>query len=307
MRILHVLDHSIPLQSGYAFRTLSLLKEQRAMGWETVHLTTPRHTAESPAQETVDGWDFFRTVTTGLPSLPVLRERAEMAATERRLDEIVADVRPDLLHAHSPVLCALPALKAGRRHGIPVVYEVRAFWEDAAASHGTAREGGLRYRLTRALETRALKRADAVTTICEGLRGDIAARGVPAGRITVIPNAVDPDAFPPDAPRDEALATELGLAGRTVLGFLGSFYAYEGLDLLIAAMPKLLETNPDIRLLLTGGGPGNATTVLSIDLVKAALGEFNLGVAAAMSIIYFLMTLLVCWLFYTLITQGEKE
>ena len=58
---------------------------------------------------------------------------------------------------------------------------------------------------------------------------------------------------------------------------------------------------------LTGGGPGNATTFLSIDLVKAALGEFNLGIAAAMSIIYFLMTLLVCWVFYTLMTKSEAE
>lgn len=58
---------------------------------------------------------------------------------------------------------------------------------------------------------------------------------------------------------------------------------------------------------LTGGGPGNATTFLSIDLVKAALGEFNLGTAAAMSIIYFLMTLLVCWLFYTYTMRGEEE
>ncbi|MPZ11812.1 MAG: ABC transporter permease subunit [Kiloniellaceae bacterium] len=66
----------------------------------------------------------------------------------------------------------------------------------------------------------------------------------------------------------------------------------------------MIYTEPFV---LTGGGPGNATTVLSIDLVKAALGEFNLGVAAAMSIIYFLMTLLVCWLFYTIIMQGEKE
>ena len=66
----------------------------------------------------------------------------------------------------------------------------------------------------------------------------------------------------------------------------------------------MIYTEPFV---LTGGGPGNATTVLSIDLVKAALGEFNLGVAAAMSIIYFLMTLLVCWLFYTIIMQGEKK
>jgi glycerol transport system permease protein len=66
----------------------------------------------------------------------------------------------------------------------------------------------------------------------------------------------------------------------------------------------MIYTEPFV---LTGGGPGNATTFLSIDLVKAALGEFNLGIAASMSIIYFLMTLLVCWLFYTLTMQGEKR
>ncbi|WP_420347372.1 carbohydrate ABC transporter permease [Pelagibius sp.] len=66
----------------------------------------------------------------------------------------------------------------------------------------------------------------------------------------------------------------------------------------------MIYTEPFV---LTGGGPGNTTTVLSIDLVKAALGEFNLGVASAMSIIYFLMTLLVCWLFYTITMQGEKK
>tara|TARA_R110000787_G_scaffold63279_3_gene142568 strand:- start:152 stop:1360 length:1209 start_codon:yes stop_codon:yes gene_type:complete len=258
MRILHVLDHSIPLQSGYTFRSLSLLTEQRARGWETHHLTTPRHTEPFAPVETVDGWTFHRTPPPGGPALPVLRERAEMAATERRLDEIVPEIRPDILHAHSPVLNALPAIRAGRRHGIPVVYEVRAFWEDAAASHGSTAEGSLRYRLTRALETRALKRADAVCTICEGLRADIVARGVPESRVTVIANAVDPAEFTADLLRDDALAAELGLAGKTVLGFLGSFYGYEGLHLLIAAMPRLLAANPDIRLLLVGGGPEDA-------------------------------------------------
>ena len=58
---------------------------------------------------------------------------------------------------------------------------------------------------------------------------------------------------------------------------------------------------------LTGGGPGNSTTFLSIDLVKLALGQQDLGNAAAMSIIYFLMILLVSWLFYTLTMQGEKK
>ena len=66
----------------------------------------------------------------------------------------------------------------------------------------------------------------------------------------------------------------------------------------------MIYTEPFV---LTGGGPGNATTFLSIDLVKAALGEFNLGIAAAMSIVYFLMSLLVCWIFYTLMTKSDAE
>jgi glycerol transport system permease protein len=56
---------------------------------------------------------------------------------------------------------------------------------------------------------------------------------------------------------------------------------------------------------LTGGGPGNSTTLLSIDLVKVALGQFDLGPAAAMSIIYFLIILLLSWVFYTVMTRGE--
>ncbi len=58
---------------------------------------------------------------------------------------------------------------------------------------------------------------------------------------------------------------------------------------------------------LTGGGPGNATTLLSIDLVKVALGQFDLGPAGAMSLIYFAITLLVSWLFYTLMTKDDAK
>ncbi|HWA49730.1 MAG TPA: sugar ABC transporter permease [Dongiaceae bacterium] len=59
-------------------------------------------------------------------------------------------------------------------------------------------------------------------------------------------------------------------------------------------------------IVLTGGGPGNSTTFLSIDLVKTALGQFDLGPAAAMSLIYFLIILLLSWLFYTLMTRNEE-
>ncbi|MEQ8664096.1 MAG: sugar ABC transporter permease [Rhodospirillales bacterium] len=60
-------------------------------------------------------------------------------------------------------------------------------------------------------------------------------------------------------------------------------------------------------VVLTGGGPGNSTTLLSIDLVKIALGQFDLGPAAAMSLIYFLIVLLVSWVFYTLMMRNEQQ
>jgi glycogen(starch) synthase len=190
--------------------------------------------------------------------MPVLRERAQMHALEQRLLEVARDIRPDVLHAHSPVLNAFPALRVGRQLGIPVVYEIRAFWEDAAVDHGTTTEGSLRYRATRAMETRAVRSVDAVTTICEGLRLDLVGRGVPESKITVIPNAVDVENFAFGVPGDEALRAELGLVGKRVLGFIGSFYAYEGLDLLLRALPAILQQAPDVALLLTGGGPQEA-------------------------------------------------
>jgi PEP-CTERM/exosortase A-associated glycosyltransferase len=255
MRILHVLDHSLPLHSGYTFRTAAILREQRALGWETLQLTTPRHGKAGAEIEEADGWRFHRTsLHNPISALPGAIYLQEMAATARRLRELSASFRPDVLHAHSPVLNALPALHVGRQRGIPVVYEVRALWEDAAVDHGRTREGSLRYRASRALETFALRRADHITTICEGLRDEIAARGIARDRITVIPNAVDTDEFRAGTEPDAALRRRLGLEDATVVGFAGSFYAYEGLDLLIEAAARLVPSVPALKLLLVGGG-----------------------------------------------------
>jgi PEP-CTERM/exosortase A-associated glycosyltransferase len=253
---MHILDHSIPVHSGYTFRTLSILREQRALGWETFHLTGSKQGSKLLSEEDVDGWRFYRTpAATGLMSkLPVLSQAAVMDGLTRRLDEIARARKPDVLHAHSPALNAIPALRVGRRLGTPVVYEVRAFWEDAAVDHGTSSEWGLRYRLTRWLESYALRHVDAVTTICEGLRGDILERGIPPQKVTVIPNAVDIGNFNVGEASDSQLAKELGIEGKVRLGFIGSFYAYEGLTVLLHALPKILSGNPEIRLLLVGGG-----------------------------------------------------
>ncbi len=259
MRILHVLDHGLPLQSGYTFRTRAILKAQIARGWTVAAVTGPRQGDAGVIAEIVDGLDFYRTdPPRRLPS-PLL-ELSEINAFSRRIDQVVGSFKPDLIHAHSPALCALAAWRVARRRRqrLPILYEVRALWEDAAVSNGTDREGSLRYRAIRRLERWAIDRVDALAVICEGLRGDFIARGVDPARITVSPNGVDMALFgTPPAP-DTALAKSLGLAGKEVIGFIGSFYGYEGLDDLIAAMPHLVLQRPDAHLLLVGGGPAEA-------------------------------------------------
>ncbi len=257
MRILHILDHSLPLHSGYTFRTAAILREQRRLGWETFHITSAKQGAVAALEESAAGLHFLRTPpeTAIWARWPVLNQVAVVSGLERRLADVVEQVRPDLLHAHSPALNGLAALRIARRFKLPLVYEVRAFWEDAAVDHGTTREGSLRYRLTRALETHVLQRASAVTCICEGLRNDIVARGIPAGKVTVIANAVDVEQFSLGGAPDPELRAQLGLDGTRVLGFIGSFYAYEGLALLLEGLPGLLKQRPEVRLLLVGGGP----------------------------------------------------
>ncbi|WKJ91519.1 glycosyltransferase, exosortase A system-associated [Methylomonas montana] len=267
MKILHILDHSIPLHSGYTFRTRAILEQQRKLGWETFHVTSAKHQVAEAPIETIDGLTFYRSVIPqGLAAkLPVLNQWAIVQSLAERMDEIIPQIKPDILHAHSPALNGFAALKMAKKYGLPLVYECRAFWEDAAVDHGTTQEGSLRYRLTKALETHVFKHADAVTTICEGLRRDIIGRGVAAEKITVIPNAVDIDKFTYGEAAEPDLQAELGLSGKIVLGFIGSFYAYEGLLLLLDALPAIIEQQPDVRLLLVGGGPQQQQIVQKIE------------------------------------------
>jgi glycogen(starch) synthase len=257
MRILHVLDHGLPLHSGYTFRTRAIVTAQQARGLEVACLTGPRQGATVADTEVIDGITFHRTAPPP-PAPSPLREWREIKALEARLGALVQEWRPDQLHVHSPVLNALAALAVARREGLPLLYEIRAFWEDAAVGNGTGREGSPRYRATRALETWAAHRADAVAVICDGLRRDLAARGIAPEKIIVAPNGVDMSLFGSPLAPDAKLGRRLGLDGADVVGFIGSFYDYEGLDDLIAAMPLLLARRTGAHLLLVGGGPMEA-------------------------------------------------
>ena len=257
MRILHILDHSLPLHSGYAFRTRAIMRAQEADGHEVRAITGLRQGPSPDLVENHAGLTFHRApgVAHGRRGW---REWREIVALTDAIVRLCREWRPDVLHAHSPALSGLAAARAAKALRLPLVYEIRAFWEDAASGNGTGDDGTLKYWLTRRLENSVVARAQAVVTICKGLRDDLVARGFEGSRFTIVPNGVDLEVFGTKPARDVALARELGLDDGPVIGFVGSFYPYEGIDDLIAAMPAIAVAHPTARLLLVGGGPSEA-------------------------------------------------
>ncbi len=256
MKVLHVLDHSLPIFSGYSFRSQSILNGQVALGLTPVVLTSPKHGSQRDEVEEIDGIRYYRTKISKerfVGRLPFVREAKLMSRLAGRIGEVVGTEKVDLIHSHSPSLNGLASLWVASRLRLPFLYEARAFWEDAAVNHGTFHEGSLRYRVSRALETFLFRKADKVVTICEGMREDLIRRGVPPERIQVVPNGVDVDWFQPRA-RAGNLVEKFGLNGKPVFGFIGSFYRYEGLQFLLEAVPALIEKLPGAKLILVGGG-----------------------------------------------------
>lgn len=230
MRILHVLDHSIPVHTAYSHRTLSLLRQQRALGWHTIQLTGPAQGKVETEDRNRDGWHFIRTEP-GPGWLPPALLARRMA---RRVRHAIRLARPDILHAHPPVLNAVAALWAGWRGDVPVLVEI----------HGAA---------STALDSYTARAAAAVVADSFALRADLLARGVAEGRISVVHPAID-------LPREAGGAWPAWLPGRggPLIAYVGALDEREGLQLLLAAMAPLLRAHPDLRLVFAGTGPAQA-------------------------------------------------
>lgn len=220
-------------------------------------LTSPKHEESWKGhwrkKETIDGFRYYRTGAMSCGAFPFDAELHLMAVLAKRIREIVEIEKPDLLHAHSPVLNALPTLWVGRKLGIPVIYEIRAFWEDAAVDHGTYVQDSWKYKLVKSIETWVCRKVDQVAVLCHGLKDDLIKRGIPFEKLTVVLNGINANDFEVCEPDAEYMKI-WKLDGKRVIGFIGSFYRYEGLDLLIDAIAHLVKSRPNIVLLLVGGG-----------------------------------------------------
>ncbi|GGB08835.1 TIGR04063 family PEP-CTERM/XrtA system glycosyltransferase [Agarivorans gilvus] len=261
MKVLHVLEYSRPNISGYSSRSDAIIKHQRRAGIDTCQMTSQRYQDFEQELEHADGLDYYRTQSSKslLSKIPLVSYIDYILHLSRRIEFVVEREQPELIQAHSPMFNGFAASIVARKFNIPVAYEVRALWEDAAVDTGKAKEGGVRYRIIRAVEQMVFKRVNSVSCICEGLRSEVVSRGIDAGKVFVTPNAVDIENFTQSFVKDGQLEQELGLGDKKVLAFIGSFFKYEGLQLAIEACALLKQQRSDIHLLLVGSGNDEPT------------------------------------------------
>ena len=255
--VLHVVTNSLPLtQAGSTIRTQRVVRAQRDLGWDARVVTRLGYPVthgdlRSPDPQLIDGVPYHRLLPPLMPPDDHLR-----TAYSAHLGRLVDELQPDVLHAASDHVNAAVALEVGRERGLPVAYEARTFFEDTwlARHGGDAARGSDTYRLLTERHTEALVAADAVTTLSEGMREAIIARGIAPERVFVTPNAVPMDFL---EPRDAAGARwRLGLDDALWVGSVATVNDDEGFDVLIDAVALIRARGIDARVLIVGDGPG---------------------------------------------------
>lgn len=255
MHILHVMDHSLPGTDGYAIRAKYLLEAQVAAGHVITVLTSP---SQGPAatDAAIGGVTYCRSHYNSNQAMFVRRGGKQLvfgSALGARLGQLLDRENFDIVHAHTPFTVARIALRECRRRSIPMVYEKRNLWEESARARGKLSGRWPLFELSQAMDGRVTRAADAVCTITEALRTRTIELGLPAERIFVVGNGVDTDLFSPRLASAE-LRNQCVRGGDFVIGFIGSFFSFEGLPLLLRSFAKVRSKYPGARLVLVGDG-----------------------------------------------------
>ena len=272
-RVLHLVTDALPTTSaGYTIRTHEIALAQREAGLDP-HVATragyPVTQGRIDGRRLVelDGVPYHRLLPWRMPAGPSTRGLELAAGLTRRL-------RPAVLHAASNYANARLALALRERYGLPVVYEVRGFWEDTWLSRypdAAERATSELYQRNRDLETQCMLAADLVVTLGEAMRDEIVARGVPAEKIEIVPNAVSAEFLKP-LPDATALREELGIKpDEPVVGEVTSLVPHEGIGTLLEATAILRARGVPARALIVGDGPERAA--LQRQAARAGLAE----------------------------------
>ena len=245
MKILHVLNHSVPHTDGYCVRSEHIVRFQKNCGWDPIVVTSPKQEPiPTESVETIHGIRYFRTLPKQ-SQVPLPSIIKSIWQVKRRIEEVILQERPDIIHSHSPCTWGYAALKAAKRFSLPFVYEVRGIWEDGAVDQGRLKETSLEYRLRRAMESYVARKATSLVVISSGLEKEFQLRG--AKDIFMVPNGVDLDKF---NVRQNGIREKETIT----IGYIGSLYSWEGVDDLVRAASIMRITSPDIQVQIVGGG-----------------------------------------------------
>ena len=260
--IAYLLQNSRPYTSvGYAIRSQGILRALTARKWRMVGVTRPgyphirpegrlRGRAAITEVDLVDGVPYRRL---GTPmNSATERERVEHFA--QMITAAHAEYPWQLIHAASPARNGIAAVHAARQLGIPSIYEVRGLLPLTRASRDPGFEATDEYEYALRLEVEACRGADRVFAITEAVKNILCSRGVDPSHVDILPNGVNTDAIRPRSVNTD-LKSALGLDGKTVIGYVGTMLAYEGLDLALRALRTLRDSGLPATLLLVGDGP----------------------------------------------------
>lgn len=265
-RICYVLHNSLPYSSGgYGTRSHGVAGGMLAAGHEVVVLTRPGFPvdikaelsdADVPAEDLIDGIRYVRTLEPRRKGMSMLQY---VTAAADALEKQMRRVQPQVVISASNHVTALPALIAARRLGLPFVYEVRGLWEITRISREQEFEDTPAFAVQSLLEAKVAQLANHVFTLTEPMREELQSRGVPRAKIDLLPNSCDPSRFVP-RPRDAALAARLGIPDDVpVIGYIGTFVDYEGLEDLALACALLKQRGVTFRLMLVGNENASGT------------------------------------------------
>jgi glycosyltransferase involved in cell wall biosynthesis len=263
-RVLHIVTDALPSTSaGYTIRTQEIAVAQRQAGLDP-HVCTrlgfpvTAGTIDGRPLVTVDGVPYHRLLPWIMPSRMDRLYQTHLNHAARLTEQL----RPAVLHAASNYANAVIALALRDATQLPVVYEVRGFWEDTWLSRHTGVADlklSDRYIRTRALETHCMTEADLVVTLGEAMRAEILERGVDPRRVIIVPNGVSEEFLRPLPGVRDQLRKSLGIAdGEFVVGLVSSLVAHEGIGTLLEAVRILRDRGVPARALIVGDGAERA-------------------------------------------------
>ncbi|MBF0752634.1 glycosyltransferase [Jeotgalicoccus nanhaiensis] len=262
--ILFVLNKAMPAVNGYTIRTNEIVSRVQKYGYRPVATSrlgwSPEHeNYEKPGLDDGDYRTYYidrsdKYLTNRTP----LRKYFNVYRDE--LLKIVLKEKPAVIHAASNFQNAMPALQLGNQLNIKTIYEVRGMWHHTQTSKVPEFLNSDRFNMQEHYEVLCCQLADEVIVISESLREYLILKGIPAEKITVLPNGVDSKKLSP-LEKSENLIKRYQLDDSIVLGFIGSITNYEGIELIIDTIQSLNKKNHynrRFKFLVVGDGQHRA-------------------------------------------------